>query len=176
MRFKTMFRKHILSLGLVTLLMTSVVPAAQAAIEGNIIETVQRAGSFKVFIKALGSTELIHTLQSGGPYTVFAPTDAAFAKLPKGQLDNLLKPENKGLLTKILANHIVPQEVSSKFFNRKQGDISTIGGSKVNMRVVGGKVKVNDANIIKTDLQAKNGIVHVIDKVLLPGAYPPKAK
>jgi uncharacterized surface protein with fasciclin (FAS1) repeats len=170
-----MFRKGILSLGLVTLLMASFVPYAQA-VEGNIVETTKKAGSFKTFIKALQSTKLMETLDSGGPYTVFAPTDAAFAKLPKGQLDDLLKPENKGLLRKVLANHIVPQEVTSKFFNRKQGDINTIGGSKLNMRIVSGKIKVNDANVIKADLKAKNGIVHVIDKVLLPGAYPPKAK
>ncbi len=170
-----MLRKHVLSLGLVALVMIPFVPSAQAA-EGNIIETTKKAGSFKIFIKGLESTKIINTLDSGGPYTVFAPTDAAFSKLPKGELDSLLKPENKGLLRKILANHIVPQEVTSKFFNRKQGDINTIGGSKLNMRREGGKIKVNDANVIKADLKAKNGTVHVIDKVLLPGAYPPKAK
>jgi uncharacterized surface protein with fasciclin (FAS1) repeats len=170
-----MLYKRMLSLGIAALLMTSFAPTAQA-VEGDIIETTRKAGSFKTFIKALETTKFTETLSSGGPYTVFAPTDAAFAKLPKGQLDNLLKPENQGLLTKILANHVIPQEISSKFFNRKQGDINTIGGSKLNMRVVSGKVKVNDANVTKVDLQAKNGIVHVIDKVLLPGAYPPKAK
>jgi uncharacterized surface protein with fasciclin (FAS1) repeats len=170
-----MLYKRMLSLGIAALLMTSFTPAVQA-VEGNIIETTKKAGSFKTFIKALESTKLIDTLDSGGPYTVFAPTDAAFAKLPKGQLNDLLKPQNKGKLTQILQYHIVPQEVTSKFFNAKQGDISTIGSSKLNMRRVGGKLKVNDANVIKADLPAKNGTVHVIDKVLLPGAYPPKAK
>jgi uncharacterized surface protein with fasciclin (FAS1) repeats len=170
-----MLRKHILSLGLVALLMASFVPSAQA-VEGNIVETTKKAGSFKTFIKALQSTKLMETLDSGGPYTVFAPTDAAFAKLPKGQLNELMKPQNQGKLTKILEYHVVPQEISSKFFNSKQGDISTLGGSKLNMRREGGKIKVNNANVIKSDLQAKNGIVHVIDKVLLPGAYPSKAK
>jgi uncharacterized surface protein with fasciclin (FAS1) repeats len=118
----------------------------------------------------------INTLDSGGPYTVFAPTDAAFAKLPKGQLNDLLKPQNKGKLAKILQYHIIPQEISSKFFNGKPGDITTLGISKLNMRREGSKTKVNDANVIKADLKAKNGTVHVIDKVLLPGAYPPKAK
>jgi uncharacterized surface protein with fasciclin (FAS1) repeats len=170
-----MLRQGILSLGLVALLMTSFVPTAQA-VEGNLIETTKKAGSFKTFIKALESTKLTETLDSGGPYTVFAPTDAAFAKLPKGKLDDLLKPESQGELIKILQYHIVPQEVSSKFFNRKQGDISTLGSSKLNMRRQNGKLKVNDANVTKADLKAKNGIVHVIDNVLLPGAYPPKAK
>jgi uncharacterized surface protein with fasciclin (FAS1) repeats len=170
-----MLRQGILSLGLVALLMTSFVPTAQA-VEGSLIEITKKAGSFKTFIKALESTQFMETLNSGGPYTVFAPTDAAFAKLPKGRLDNLLKPENQGLLIKILANHVVPGEISSKFFNRKQGDTNTIGGSKLNMRIASGKIKVNDANVTKADLKAKNGIVHVIDNVLLPGAYPPKAK
>jgi uncharacterized surface protein with fasciclin (FAS1) repeats len=169
-----MLHNRMLSLGLAALLMTSFTPAVQA-VEGDIVDTTRKAGSFKTFIKALQDTQLIQTLSSGGPYTVFAPTDAAFAKLPKAQLNDLMKPQNKGKLAKILQYHIIPQEITSKFFNRKQGDITTLGISKLNMRNEGGKLKVNDANVVKADLKATNGTVHVIDKVLLPGAYPPKA-
>ena len=101
-----------------------------------------------------------------GPFTVFAPTDAAFEKLPKGTLDDLLKPENKGKLAKILAYHVVPGKVMAADVKTMEAD--TAEGSKLNVKVDDGKVMVNDAKVIKTDIPASNGVIHVIDTVLMP--------
>ena len=112
------------------------------------------------------AAELVDTLSGSGPFTVFAPTDAAFAALPKGTLQKLLKPENKATLQKILTYHVVPGAVDSKTI--KSGQVKTVEGSSVNVKVNKGSVMVDKAKVTKADIKATNGVIHVIDKVILP--------
>lgn len=141
--------------------------AAQAA--QDIVDTAVGAGDFKTLVAAVTAAGLVDTLKGPGPFTVFAPNDAAFAKLPAGTIDNLLKPENKQQLIDILTYHVVPGAV-------KAADVvnltsaKTVNGADVKIAVSGGNVKVNDSNVIATDIIATNGVIHVIDAVLLPPA------
>ena len=110
---------------------------------------------------------LVETLKGPGPFTVFAPTDEAFAKLPAGTLESLLKPENKAKLAGILTYHVVAGKVMAADVVKLTSE-KTVNGQSVKIAVDGGKVKVNDANVVKTDIAASNGVIHVIDAVLLP--------
>ncbi len=133
----------------------------------NIVATAQAAGTFKTLIAALTAADLATALQGDGPFTVFAPTDEAFAKLPKGTLDSLLKSENKEKLASILKLHVA----SGRAFATDAlaaGKVSTLQKEVVRVRMVDGKARVNDANIVKTDIDASNGVIHVIDTVLMP--------
>jgi len=132
----------------------------------DIVAIASGDAQFKTLTKALGSAGLVTTLQGKGPFTVFAPTDAAFAALPKGTVDNLLKPENKAQLTKILTYHVVPGSVVST--SLKSGDVKSVEGSSLKVGVNAGKVTVSGANVVKADIKASNGVIHVIDKVLMP--------
>ena len=132
----------------------------------DIVAIASGDAQFKTLTKALGSAGLVTTLQGKGPYTVFAPTDAAFAALPKGTVENLLKPENKAKLTKILTYHVVPGSVLST--SLKSGDVKSVEGSSLKVGVNAGKVTVSGANVVKADIKASNGVIHVIDKVLMP--------
>ncbi len=114
-------------------------------------------------MKAAGLTE---ELSGKGPYTVFAPTDKAFAALPKGTVQKLLKPENREILKKILTYHVVPGEVDSSTL--KPGQVKTVEGSPVRVKVSGSNVMVNDAKVTSPDIKASNGVIHVIDKVIIP--------
>ncbi|MGB7711034.1 MAG: fasciclin domain-containing protein [Microcoleus sp.] len=116
--------------------------------------------------KALTAAGLVPTLQGKGPFTVFAPTDAAFAALPKGTLDDLLKPANKAKLVKILTYHVVSGSVLST--SLKSGDVPTVEKTPLKVVVSGGKVTVEGANVVKADIKASNGVIHVIDQVLIP--------
>ena len=100
------------------------------------------------------------------PFTVFAPTNKAFAALPKGTLEKLLKPENRNLLRKVLTYHVVPGDLMAR--NLRSGRVATVQGSSVAVRVQHGSVRINNSNVIKADVDAKNGVIHVIDRVLLP--------
>jgi uncharacterized surface protein with fasciclin (FAS1) repeats len=136
----------------------------------DIVETAVGAGTFKTLAAALGAAELVDTLKGAGPFTVFAPTDEAFAKLPAGTVDSLLKPENKGKLKAILLLHVVPGSVmAADVVNLKEA--KTAGGATVKISTAGG-VKVGTAkgmsNVTKTDIKASNGVIHVIDAVILP--------
>ena len=133
----------------------------------NIIDTAIDAGSFKTLAAALKAAELVKTLQGEGPFTVFAPTDEAFAALPEGTVETLLKPENKDKLTKILTYHVVPGRVYATDAI-KAGKAKTVEGSKVNITSADGKVMVDGATVIKADIDTTNGVIHVIDKVILP--------
>jgi uncharacterized surface protein with fasciclin (FAS1) repeats len=133
----------------------------------DIVDTAVAAGSFKTLAAALGAGGLVETLKSKGPFTVFAPTDEAFAKLPKGTVEDLLKPENRAKLVKILTYHVVAGKVMAADVV-KLSSAKTVEGSEVKITVAGGKVKVNDANVVKTDIDTSNGVIHVIDSVLLP--------
>ena len=144
---------------------TAASPAPMAAGK-DIVALASGNGQFKTLTKALGAAGLVTTLQGKGPFTVFAPTDAAFAALPKGTVENLLKPENKAQLTKILTYHVVPGSVVST--SLKSGDVKSVEGSSLKVAVSPGKVTVSGANVVKADIKASNGVIHVIDKVLMP--------
>lgn len=130
----------------------------------NIIDTAVAAGSFKTLAAALTAADLVTTLKGVGPFTVFAPTDDAFAKVPKEKLDALLK--DKAGLTKVLTYHVVSGKVMAK--DVKAGLCKTVEESSLAVTVIDGKVKVDNANVIKTDTVADNGVIHVIDTVLMP--------
>jgi len=133
----------------------------------DIVDTAVAAGSFQTLAKALDAAGLVETLKGKGPFTVFAPTDEAFAKLPAGTLDELLKPENKAKLTAILTYHVVPGKVlASQVVNLQSA--KTIKGQSVTITTEGGTVMVDNAKVIKTDILCSNGVIHVIDSVLLP--------
>ncbi len=139
----------------------------KAAAKGDIVETAVAAGKFKTLAAALKAAGLVETLKGEGPFTVFAPTDEAFAKLPKGALDDLLKPENKEKLTAILTYHVVPAKATSKDV-AGMDSAKTVNGAEVKIKAEGGKVMVDDAKVIKADVMAINGVIHVIDSVLMP--------
>jgi len=141
--------------------------ACPATCTKDIVDTAVEAGSFKTLAAALGAGGLVDTLKSKGPFTVFAPTDEAFAKLPKGTVEELLKPENKAKLVKILTYHVVPGKVTAADVV-KLSSAKTVEGSEVKIAVNGGKVKVVNAQVVKTDIVTSNGVIHVIDSVILP--------
>ena len=133
----------------------------------DIVATAVAAGSFTTLAKALTAAGLVDTLKGPGPFTVFAPTDEAFGKLPAGTLENLLKPENKDKLRRILTYHVVPGEVRAADV-MKLPSAKAVSGDTIAVKVKDGKVHVDDANVIKTDIKASNGVIHVIDTVILP--------
>ena len=140
--------------------------AAEKAPTKNIVETAVAAGSFNTLAAALKAGGLIEALSSDGPFTVFAPTDEAFAKLPEGTLEDLLKPENKDKLVAILKYHVVSGAVpASKVVKLKEA--KTLGGKKVTIKS-GKAVYVNKSKVVKTDIRTSNGIIHVIDTVVIP--------
>jgi uncharacterized surface protein with fasciclin (FAS1) repeats len=129
----------------------------------DLVDTAVSAGSFKTLVAAVQAAGLVETLKSPGPLTVFAPTDAAFAKLPKADLDALLK--DKAKLTAVLTYHVVAGKVMAA--DVKPGKVTTVQGSALTVRTDGG-VKVDNANVVQTDILADNGVIHVIDTVILP--------
>ncbi len=134
-----------------------------ARASGDIVDTAIKAGSFKTLVKAVQEAGLVDTLKGKGPFTVFAPTDEAFAKIPKEQLDALLK--DKAKLQAVLTYHVVPGAVMAK--DVKAGDVKSVQGSPITVSTKDG-VMVNNARVIKTDVTASNGVIHVIDTVILP--------
>ena len=133
----------------------------------DIVDTAVGAGQFKTLAAALRAAGLVDTLKGPGPFTVFAPTDAAFAKLPAGTVESLLKPENKAKLTAILTYHVVPGAVKAEQVT-KLDEAKTVNGTMVKVSTDHGKVMINDANVVKADIPASNGVIHVIDTVILP--------
>lgn len=138
-----------------------------AAPDKDIVDTAVAAGSFKTLAAALKAAGLIETLKGKGPFTVFAPTDEAFAKLPAGTVESLLKPENKEKLVGILTYHVVAGKVMAADVVKLK-EAKTVQGKSVKIEVKDGKVKVDAANVVKTDIAASNGVIHVIDAVILP--------
>jgi len=133
----------------------------------DIVTTASEAG-FSTLVQALQATGLDKVLSGEGPFTVFAPSDAAFAKLPAGQLETLLMPENKGQLTDILSYHVIDGKLAAADVV-KQSQAPTVQGQALNIRVEDGLVMLNDdAQVLKTDIKTSNGIIHVIDTVILP--------
>jgi uncharacterized surface protein with fasciclin (FAS1) repeats len=133
----------------------------------DIVDTAVAAGNFKTLAAALGAAGLVDTLKGAGPFTVFAPTDEAFAKLPAGTVENLLKPENKDKLTAILTYHVVAGSVKAADVV-KLTSAKTVQGSSATIKVADGKVMVDQANVTATDIAASNGVIHVIDAVIMP--------
>lgn len=143
---------------------------AQAAVCANssdIVTTAVKAGQFKTLAAALEAAGLVDTLKGEGPFTVFAPTDEAFANLPKGTVETLLKPENKAMLTGILTYHVVPGKVDAATVVKLNG-ATTVNGQQVDIATEDSKVMIDNATVIKADIICSNGIIHVIDKVILP--------
>lgn len=151
----------------VMILSVSVFAADKPMGKKDIVDTAVAAGQFNTLAKALQAAGLVDTLKGKGPFTVFAPTDEAFAKLPAGTIDELLKPENKEKLVSILTYHVVPGEVSSKKV-AKMTSAKTVNGKDLKISVEDGKVHIDNATVIKADIKASNGVIHVIDTVLMP--------
>ena len=138
-----------------------------AAPKADIVDTAVAAGQFNTLAAALEAAGLVDTLKSDGPFTVFAPTDDAFAKLPEGTVETLLKPENRDQLVSILTYHVVPGKVMASDVV-KISEATTVNGSDIAIKVMDGKVHVNDATVIAADINTSNGVIHVIDTVILP--------
>ncbi|MDP3492096.1 MAG: fasciclin domain-containing protein [Hyphomonadaceae bacterium] len=146
-------------------------PAAPMVEAKDIVDTAVGAGSFSTLVAAVQAAGLESTLRGAGPFTVFAPTDAAFAALPAGTVEDLLKPENKDKLTAILTYHVLPGEVMSSAIAGQTLEPATVRGAT--LKAVGGadgSVMINDAKVVTADIDASNGVIHVIDKVIMPPA------
>jgi uncharacterized surface protein with fasciclin (FAS1) repeats len=160
--------KRIYVMSCLALLITlSLISNANASSKKDIVDTAVAAGDFKTLAAALQAAGLVDTLKGAGPFTVFAPTDEAFAKLPAGTVEDLLKPENKQKLVSILTYHVVAGDVMAKDVV-KLSEAKTLNGKELKIMVEGGKVMVDSANVTKTDIQCSNGVIHVIDSVLIP--------
>jgi uncharacterized surface protein with fasciclin (FAS1) repeats len=158
MRFHSLFR------AVAAAALLGLTAMAGAGQNSDIVGTAKSAGSFNTLVAAIEAAGLTQTLQGKGPFTVFAPTDEAFAKLPPGTVDAL--PNDKAKLSRILTYHVVSGEVMAK--NVKPGKVTTVEGEKINITRSASGVKVNNANVIQTDVVASNGVIHVIDTVLIP--------
>ena len=152
---------------LATLAVVSVLAVPGRAQNKDIVDTAVAAGSFKTLAAALQAAGLVETLKGAGPFTVFAPTDEAFAKLPAGTVENLLKPENREKLKAVLTYHVVAGKVTAAQVS-KLTSAKTVQGSEVKISATGGKVKIDNASVVKADVMASNGVIHVIDTVILP--------
>lgn len=140
---------------------------AQAEKKADIIDTAVSVDDFSTLVAAVKAAGLVDTLKGKGPFTVFAPTNAAFAKLPKGTVESLLKPENKDKLIAVLTYHVVPGKVMAKDVVNLS-TATTVQGQDISINVDDGKVKINNATVVKADVKCKNGVIHVIDTVILP--------
>ncbi len=149
-------------------LMAAVSFSAATAIAGTIVQEAQKAGQFNTLIAAAKAAGLAGVLNSPGHYTVFAPTDAAFAKLPAGTVEELLKPKNKHKLKAILLYHVVGKKIYAKNIPHGRTHVKTLNGKSVAVKKSGHGVRVNRARVIAADVKASNGVIHVIDRVLLP--------
>lgn len=169
--------KSVVRFALSAILFVSLFAAAPRAKADDIVDVAVAASTsdhpqFKTLVAALKATDLVDTLKGDGPFTVFAPTDAAFAKLPAGTLASLLKPENKSKLVAILTYHVLKGKVEAKdVLALKSGTrVETVSGKKVTVKVSKHGVFVNKSKVVKTDIEASNGVIHVIDTVLIPAA------
>ncbi|MCG6929076.1 MAG: fasciclin domain-containing protein [Desulfofustis sp.] len=150
-----------------TCAMFTTVPVHSASHGKDIVDTAVGAGSFNTLVAAVQAADLVDTLKGDGPFTVFAPTDEAFAKLPAGTVEDLLKPENKEKLQAILLYHVVPGKVAAADVV-KVASAKTANDMDLKVMVDGNMVKINEAQVVQTDIMTSNGIIHVIDTVLIP--------
>ena len=153
------------TLALITVLPLAFTSAAVKA--GDIVDTAASSDQFNTLVAAVKAAGLVETLKSDGPFTVFAPTDEAFAALPAGTVENLLKPENKEQLVAVLTYHVIPGKVMSGDIAGKTADVATVQGSELSIDATSG-VMVDGANVTTADIITSNGVIHVIDKVVLP--------
>ncbi len=158
--------KMIRTLGFAALAAFALASAPFKASAADIVAVASANGSFKTLVAAVKAAGLVETLQGKGPFTVFAPTDAAFAKLPAGTVESLLKPENKEKLVAILTYHVVAGKVMAA--DVKSGMVKTVNGKELDVKVSDGKVTVDGAKVTMADVAASNGVIHVIDTVLMP--------
>jgi uncharacterized surface protein with fasciclin (FAS1) repeats len=135
----------------------------------DIVETAADAGAFNTLVAAVEAAGLVETLKGQGPFTVFAPTDEAFARLPAGTVDSLLQPENKDQLIALLTYHVLPGKVMSGDLAGREVEAATVQGSPVSIDATAGAVKVDEATVTQADIEADNGVIHVIDTVITPG-------
>jgi uncharacterized surface protein with fasciclin (FAS1) repeats len=155
------------TLAAVALTVAPIAAAPAAAQTKDIVDTAVAAGSFKTLAAALQAAGLVDTLKGPGPFTVFAPTDEAFAKLPAGTVEMLLKPENKAKLTRILTYHVVAGKVMAADA-AKLTSAKAVSGDTLTIAAHGGGVTIDKAKVVKADIAASNGVIHVIDTVILP--------
>ena len=134
----------------------------------DIVDTAVKAGQFNTLAAALKAADLVDTLKGPGPFTVFAPTDEAFRKLPAGTVENLLKPENKAQLVKVLTYHVVPGKVMSDYLAGKKTEVKTVEGETLAIDATADGVMVDNAKVVSADVAADNGVIHVIDTVVMP--------
>ncbi len=161
------FRK-VLALTMFATVMSSAFAGHHKSSESSdIVDTAVAAGQFNTLAAALEAADLVGTLKGDGPFTVFAPTDEAFAKLPEGTVESLLKPENREQLVAVLTYHVVPGKVAAADVVKLSG-ATTVNGAEVSINTEAGTVKVDNATVVATDIEASNGIIHVIDTVILP--------
>lgn len=139
----------------------------EAETRSDIVDTALAAGQFQTLVAAVKAADLVPTLKGEGPFTVFAPTDEAFAKLPAGAVDSLLRPENKEQLVAVLTYHVVPGKLMSGDIAGRRGRVKTVQGSELAFDATSG-VTVDNANVVAADIEASNGVIHVIDSVVLP--------
>jgi uncharacterized surface protein with fasciclin (FAS1) repeats len=137
-----------------------------AVAEKNLVQIAQGNPDFSTLVKALIAADLVSTLEGSGPFTIFAPTNEAFAKVPPATIKELLKPENKAKLASILTYHVLPGKFEAS--KVKAGKVKTVNGKELNIAVNGSEVKINNSRVIKTDIIGSNGVIHVIDTVLMP--------
>jgi uncharacterized surface protein with fasciclin (FAS1) repeats len=164
-------RKAILPVAALAALSAFALAAPAQAKTGDIVQTAIKAGKFKTLVTALKAAGLVSALKGAGPFTVFAPTDAAFAKLPKGTVAMLLKPANKAKLVKILTYHVIPGvavSAAQAMAMKKPTSPPTLEGKAVNIRTAHGHVTINNATVVTPDIKATNGVIHAIDTVLMP--------
>ena len=159
-----MLRKTILTL---TTAAAFALPAASHASSADIVDTAVSAGSFSTLVAAVQAAGLVETLKGDGPFTVFAPTDEAFAALPAGTVEDLLKPENRDQLVAVLTYHVVPGKVMSGDLVGQKVSAATVNGDSVEINAFG-DVLVDGAQVVQADIETSNGVIHVIDEVILP--------
>lgn len=152
---------------LVVAALTALPLSAARAETKDIVDVAAGAGSFNTLVTAVKAAGLVDTLKGKGPFTVFAPTDEAFAKLPKGTLEDLLKPENKAKLVKILTYHVLPAKVMAGDIKGKKSNAKSVEGGELMVDATDG-VKINDAKVVSADVAASNGVIHAVDTVLMP--------
>ena len=152
---------------LTVLTLTLFTASAASAAEKDIVDTAASAGQFETLVAAVKAADLVDTLKGDGPFTVFAPNDEAFKKLPAGTVEDLLKPENKDKLVSILTYHVVPGKIMSGDIAGKETEVETVQGDKLDVNAKDG-VMVDKAKVVKADIVTSNGVIHVIDSVVMP--------
>lgn len=162
-----MIRQTLLKIIAVFSISIAMIAPSSAQMKADIVDTAVAAGSFKTLVAAVQAAGLVDTLKSDGPFTVFAPTDAAFSALPAGTVESLLKPENKDKLVQILTYHVLSGKVMSADIAGKKMSPTTVEGSTVDIDATNG-VMIDGAKVVTADIETTNGVIHVIDKVIMP--------